>query len=203
MFKLLSPALGSDRQAHGPAGGHYLRHLALLTAVLTGLGVTACENAERQVEQTFKVYTGDARVAPRFSRENSYVSVTGVWTIDGPDQIADPINISRILCIRSENSCTDQRSWISTGRGLSAPTLMEDQDFYQIVRWEGQHVQAEIESGGCRTISLDIRPNAVTTVTRSPPGCSSAIDPPVPVPRLGRLVSGDELDRARREHRRP
>ncbi len=174
----------------------------VLVVALLGVGVlSGCDGAERQeryVEKAFSVHTGmNEKIEPLFIPLTGSVIVQGVWTIEGEDKIADPINISTITCYRDDGYCEDNRAWVTSGAPISRPTLMQSRDLYDIKSSNDHHVTAELVDG-CRVIQLDISADAVTTISKGLPGCAIEDNAPAK-PRLGRLITGQELDTIRRK----
>jgi hypothetical protein len=167
-----------------------------LTAALVLASCDGAAKQEREIERTFGVFTGGEQLRVTVDDRNGFASATGVWTIEGDDKIADPINISKIWCDRSENYCEDQRSFITAGVGR--PMLMATSELYKITSWNDGRVRAELAEPSCRTIELVVSEieKSVTTVTRQRGKCDE-LTPPIDKPRLGVLISGRDLDKRR------
>ena len=123
-----------------------------------------------------------------------YLSVEGIWTVDGDDQIATPVNISTIICREYEQTCTDHRAYLMTLNG--GTYLDQAQDYYEIRSWDAAQIIAFTE-GDCRSIELRIDRSAKTvmTVTTNTPGavgCSETTGL-MAKPRISRLITQDEL----------
>lgn len=181
----------------------FLKSGTNLVLALLGMGIlSGCDNPERQeryVEKTFSVHTGlGEQIKPLFIPQTGTVIVHGVWTIEGDDKIADPINISSITCYQNGGYCEDHRAWITSGAPISHPTLMQSSDLYEIKSYDDSHVIAELVDQ-CRIIQLDISANAVTAVTKEVPGCSEIANNAPDKPRLSRLITGSELDAMRKK----
>ena len=119
----------------------------------------------------------------------------GVWTIDGPDKIAAPINLSTIHCWRNDGYCDVRRTEIMPMR--AGPVMLNRNDIYEIARWAPNEVRATV-SDGCRSheIRIDIPGNSVVEITTNTPGgsCDGVTGYPVGQPRIARMVSGAELE---------
>lgn len=166
-------------------------------SLLMGVMLIACDSAaqqEKEIEEKFGVFTGTDELRVRV--DENFASATGVWTIEGDDKIADPINISKIWCDRNENYCEDNRSYITSGVGR--PVLMAQSEIYTITSWTADKVVAELANPDCRTIQLEIseREKSVTTVTRQQGKCDGST-PNLEKPRLGILITGKQLDKQR------
>lgn len=123
-----------------------------------------------------------------------YLSVEGIWTVDGDDKIASPINVSLIECRAYQQICTDHRAYLMTvGRSTF---LNQAQDYYEIRSWDELLIVA-VSEGPCRSIELRVDRSAETvmTVTTNTPGnvdCSETTGL-MAKPRISRLISQDEL----------
>ena len=169
------------------------------TCLLAIIALGSCDGAslqEKQIERKFGVYTGPDELAITVDSVHGYASVTGVWSIEGDDKIADPINISKIWCDKADSYCEDHRAYLSTGSGR--PMLMASDDLYTVTSWSDDKVTAELMHPGCRTIRLEIsKPEkAVTTITRQQGKCDE-LTPDLKKPRLGLLITGQQLDKQR------
>lgn len=178
------------------------KNLALALALLAAPLIYGCDNSERQeayVEKEFSVDTGMAeKVAPLFLPDTGTVLARGVWTIDGDDKIANPVNISSIYCSRRDEYCEDKQAWIAAGRQFTHPTLMQASDIYLIKMQDENRIIAELVNE-CRLIQLEISSQGVTTITKAAPGCIAGSSNAPEKPRLGRLISGTEFDRMRKK----
>ena len=72
-----------------------MRNLRPFVALAIVVIATACDGGltEATIERKFKVYTGTDKVFIQIDQQLGFASATGVWTVEGDDKIADPINI--------------------------------------------------------------------------------------------------------------
>ena len=170
------------------------------------VGALLCAGCKRDshwmkglIEREFAVHTGVGEtIRVQSVDQGRYVSVEGVWTIDGSDRIAAPINVSRITCIQDEDAyCEVHRAEVLTIGGR--PTLMMDSDIYDVRSWEDGEITA-VTDAQCRTVTLRVseRENTVTVLTTGTADCADPLGVPLAQPRLARLISGAELDAMRR-----
>ena len=177
--------------------------VGLLTALLLG----SCDRDHHwmtgMIEKEFGVHTGVGDTISITAVNNGrYVSVEGVWTIEGDDRIAAPINITRITCTQDDDPyCETTNAMVHTIGGR--PTLMMNGDIYRVTAWTGAEITA-VHDGQCRTQTLRISEaeNSVTELTTERSGCADPLSGPLDRPRLARLISGAELDAKRQRGER-
>lgn len=169
-----------------------VRILVLIT--LTGLGLAGCERFGDHPESIVRVHTGASDKISVYARED-LVRVEGVWTIDGPDKIAAPINLSTIHCWRNDGYCDVRRTEIMPMR--AGPVMLNRDDVYAVARWTPNEVRATA-GDGCRSheIRIDIPGNSVLEITTNAPGgsCDGVTGYAVEQPRIARMISGMELE---------
>lgn len=127
----------------------------------------------------------------------------GSWILEG-EQIADPVNTSRIECLKQTQTCTVIQA------DISVPGLDDENDAYylnlsttryEIISWTNDEVIARGLGGligtRCRTtlLTLNATSKEVYEITRNAneEGCSldSLVSlPPLKAPRVARLVPG-------------
>jgi hypothetical protein len=122
----------------------------------------------------------------------TYASAYGTWVLQG-ENIAWPVNRSRIDCWRAERQCTVFTANVSLPRGrkddVSGPLLMEpDVEYYDIIEWGKTELRARTASQ-CRQTTLSInwlteQVHEVTTDTAKQ-GCP--LSGPLTKPRLATL----------------
>lgn len=129
---------------------------------------------------------------------SGYVVAKGIWTLEGDDKIATPINVSSIECYRDEGFCTDYRAYLMTITGTTF--LNQERDLYEIRSWDRAQIIAVAE-GECRSLELRIDPVAETvmTVTTNNPGQTSCGESTglLLKPRIARLIGTDEHNKLR------
>lgn len=171
--------------------GDIVRTLALMGAALIGLA--GCDRISHP-EHSIRVHTGVLDGIKVYAQDG-YLSVDGVWTIEGDDKIAAPINISTIQCYRDDAYCVVQRTEIMTVTG--SPVMVSREDMYSLTQWTANEVRANTDDG-CRMneIRIDIPGNAVSEVTSNLPGgsCNGVNSFSVDKPRIARMISGTELE---------
>jgi hypothetical protein len=164
------------------------------------------------------------RDTPVIALERMYVDVTedyalatGTWIIEG-DQIAYPINTSRISCARNENSCEVVQAEVdvpSLDENIDNYWLQLSTDSFQVISWSESEVIARGTAGligtVCRTtlLTIDGDSEEVYEITRNIGGEECEYDeddflslPPLEAPRIARLVDGYELTREFWERRK-
>ncbi len=122
-------------------------------------------------------------------------------TLDGPDKIAAPINLTTIECHREDAAppgyCEVTRAEIMTFKSVGT-FLTSRHDVYEVREWSANKVVA-FTQGPCRSneIRIDISGNAVTELTENTPGgsCDGFLELAVNQPRIARMISGTELQR--------
>lgn len=171
--------------------GEFLKALPLTAAALIALA--GCDRVSHP-ERSIRVHTGVTDGISVYEHEG-YLKVDGVWTIEGDDKIAAPINLSMIQCYREDAYCVVHRTEIMTVAG--SPVLMAREDFYTLTQWTTNEVRASTDDG-CRMseVRIDVPGNAVSEVTSNLPGgsCNGATSFSVDKPRIARMISGTELE---------
>jgi hypothetical protein len=167
--------------------------------LIAGLLLTACGRSGDHPESFIRVASGVGDEI-FLSQRDGYLFAEGIWTLDGPDKIAAPINLSNIRCIQRDGMCEVRRVEIMT---LSGDTSMyERSDFYEITAWSENEVRAALEEP-CRTYEMrfDIPGKTVTEMTVNTPGgsCEGELRGPVERPRIARLISGQQLEAVKKE----
>ncbi|WP_374322050.1 hypothetical protein [Brevundimonas sp.] len=172
-------------------------------ASLLLLATTGCDGDHWStgiIEREVQVHAGVGEALSIIAvDEGRYVSVEGVWTIEGDDRIAAPINVSRVTCKRdSDPYCEVMRAGIYTFSG-GRPTLTLDTDIYDVTEWTDGAITA-VSRAGCRTVTLRLSQaeNSVTELTTGTATCDDPLGLPLDKPRLARLISGAELEAKRR-----
>jgi peptidoglycan hydrolase-like protein with peptidoglycan-binding domain len=131
---------------------------------------------------------------------DDFVVVDGTWTLDG-DDIAYPVNTSKISCLRYESECRVMQALLqvpSIDSKDESYYLMLDEGSYRVVSWTDSEVVAR-SSGTCRTVLLTINLNSseVFELTRNNETkmCreSQLTLPSLDRPRIARLVPGYKL----------
>lgn len=180
--------------------------LRILTLALALLMLSGCDRFEDHPERFVRVHT---QTGPNDKisvyEHDGYLKTEGVMTIDGPDKIAAPINLTTIECHRDDATasayCEATRAEILTMKG-NGTYLMSRDDLYIVKEWSMNRVVAIMEEP-CRTneLRIDIPGNAVTEVTENTPGgsCDGALTGPVSQTRIARLISGTQLERMKGE----
>lgn len=130
--------------------------------------LTGCGQSSDHPESFIRVHTGAGENIGIYVHEG-YLTTEGVWTIDGPDKIAAPVNLSTIKCHRDDEYCEVDRVEIMNMSGRTY--LMKRSDIYRLVSWTDNQVRATLQ-GGCRTheIRIDIPGESVVEVTEATPG---------------------------------
>lgn len=136
---------------------------------------------------------------PSVYRGYGYVSAEGTWTIID-ENIAYPIQISKIRCIKAEKVCIEANSYVATFNDNSKMLYVEIEDYY-ITKWNDEEVTADT-SGGCRvaTLIINTKEKEVTSITRNYNESACEITPgksfpKLDKPRISRLVGGYEISR--------
>lgn len=144
----------------------------------------------------------------RISRFSGHIEVEGTWKIEG-EQIAYPVNSSKIVCEKQKGFC------LIASAELSIPSLEKDVEqyslhistsFYDIISWSSDEVIAQAKSD-CRTVLLTINSSANevfevarnndTGQCREQPFSLPSLDKPI----VARLVPGFDATRAWWEQR--
>lgn len=131
----------------------------------------------------------------------TYAAAEGTWVLQG-DEIAFPVNRSRIECWRTERICTvfTANLDVPSEREIGPPAffLATDIDRFEIVSWRTNEVQAS-SSGICRESTLTLNWSTervfqvVTDFSRT--GCAVVGLEPSANPRITTLESGDAIER--------
>ena len=132
-----------------------------------------------------------------FVSEPGYVSVSGTWVMDN-DQLAYPINHSRIECTKSEGTCVINEVHIEIPSLDDKKSVFGDEyratqqipDTYKILSWSPSEIVFE-SPGECRTVQMTINTSTkeVFQVTRNSGGdCTFGIEK-LKSPRVARLVA--------------
>lgn len=165
---------------------------AALVLISLALALAGCErdHPEAFVKPNAGSYDKISMYPPD-ADERGFLGAQGIWTIDGDDRIATPINVSRIECNRADELCMDYRANLMNVNGTVF--LNQDSDLYLLKSWEDGQVVA-VSEDGCRTIELriDTVAQTVMTVTGNTPGIPSCND--MPKPRISRLIAQRELE---------
>lgn len=171
-----------------------MRPLLVLAPALALLA--GCDRGDHP-EAFIKPYAGGGyekiSIFPDAPESSGYLFAEGIWTIDGDDKIATPINVSKIECWRQDGACTDYRANLMNVGGTVF--LNQDRDRYVIRSWTNEQIVAVAE-GECRTLELRIDPVAETvmSVATNNPGqtnCAQATGL-LPKPRISRLIATKE-----------
>jgi hypothetical protein len=137
-----------------------------------------------------------------------YAGAEGTWMIEG-DQIANPVNTSKIECDRAARTCTVIQA------DVSVPGLDDDDDSYwiglttvpyEVISWSEDEIIARGLGGlagtRCRTtlLTLSAKSNEVYEITRNAneEGCQLGDVlslPPLEAPQIARLVNGFDATR--------
>lgn len=169
------------------------------TAILIALALAGCDRFGDHPEAFIQVSSG-IRDEIQISQRDGYLFAEGIWTLDGEDKIAAPINLSDIECIQADGMCEVSRVEIMTMSGRT--TMFRRRDFYEITQWRDGEVRAALEEP-CRTYELrmDVPGKTVTDMTVNTPGgdCSTEIRGAVAQPRIARLISGEQLDAMKKD----
>lgn len=164
------------------------------SALLLALALAGCDRFGDHPEAFIRVSSGIGDEI-QISQRDGYLFAEGVWTLDGSDKIASPINLSEIRCIQSDGMCEISRVEIMTMSGRT--TMYQRSDFYKITAWSDREVRAVLEEP-CRTYEMrfDIPGKGVTDTTFNTPGgsCEGELRGPVEKPRIARLISGEQLE---------
>lgn len=167
-------------------------------ALIALLATVSCGSREDDIEKNFRVHTGGAggRIPIQLNDQYGFASATGIWTIEGEDKIADPINITQIYCNRQESYCEEHRSWVTNL--TDRPSLMADSEMYKVTDWSADKV-VSISEGPCRSTEIIISKsdNTVIAITRQGANCSDDGLAKLEAPRYQRLISGEQLDKNR------
>lgn len=144
-----------------------------------------------------KVYASGLGDALTISRFQGYLQVEGTWILED-DNIAYPINTSKITCDRTRRECeVIQADVVVPAIDDSDDSYMVnvDSNTYSVVSWDAGEVVAR-DSGTCRTSILTINSNSaeVFAVTRNneTKECREGYLtlPGLEKPRIARLVPG-------------
>ena len=139
-------------------------------------------------------------------RLEGFIQANGTWIIEG-EQIAYPINTSKIVCWRDRMNCQVIQANVRVPNVDSDDTsysLSLDTIDYEIISWGQDEVLAR-NSGmsNCRTnlLTINTNTNEVFEVTRNnnSEGCKlgdMTISPPLEQPRIARLVDGFDATNA-------
>src|SRR3990167_9923001 len=137
--------------------------------------------------------------APSVYRSGGYVSAEGTWIIVG-ENIAYPIQISKIRCIKDEKTCIEANAYIATFGDNSRMLNVELEDYY-ITKWDDEEVTADT-SGGCRvaTLIINTKQKEVSSITRNYNESECEIIPGKSIPKLekprvSRLVGGYDVSK--------
>lgn len=175
--------------------------ITISAAAIALLMVAGCDRFGEHPERFIRVHTGIGEKITVYVRDG-YLSTEGVMTLDGPDKIAAPINLTTIECHREDAGlslgyCEVTRAELMTMK-KSGTFLMRRRDIYDVREWSPRRVIALTEEP-CRSneIRIDIPGNAVVEVTENTPGgsCDGVLEHAVSQPRIARLISGTELER--------
>lgn len=129
---------------------------------------------------------------------DTYASAEGTWVLQGED-IAYPVNRSQIQCWRADGRCIVFTANLALPGGrqddASGFLLMTDVEYYDIVEWGRNQMQARTSSS-CRQITLTVNwaTEQVHTVATdiSKEGCPMV--GPLTKPRIATLESGDPIE---------
>lgn len=132
-------------------------------------------------------------------RGTGYVSAEGTWVIEGDDDIAFPVNKSKIVCRKYASECLLVQADVmipSVGKSDDSYMLSVDYDFYDVVSWNQNEVIAQ-DSGDCRVTTLTINSNSneIYEITRNneTESCQQGFNlPSLETPRIARMVPGYE-----------
>jgi hypothetical protein len=174
-----------------------MRAVGLLAIVL--IGAAGCDRFGDHPERFIHVHTGVGDQITVYERDG-YLRTQGVVTLDGPDKIAAPVNLTTITCHREDAAppgyCEVTRAEIMTMKNTGT-YLMSREDIYEVKEWTVTRVIAFTEEP-CRSteIRIDIPGNSVIEVTENTPGgsCDGVLEHPVSQPRIARMISGTELE---------
>lgn len=168
--------------------------VALLSASVLLAGCDKPDHPEAFIKPHAGSYA-EIGMFPDAPLTSGYLIAEGIWTIEGDDRIATPINVSRIECYRSNETCTDYRANLNNVSGTVF--LSQSSDTYIIRSWDSRQIVAVAE-GECRNIELkiDYVVKTVMSVTANNPGQTTCteITGLMTKPRVSRLISGQELD---------
>lgn len=175
-----------------------LMKLAIILAASIALPLVAGCGGDHP-ERFIRVHTGGGEKITVYERDG-YLRTEGVMTIDGPDRIAAPINLTTIDCHREDAGqlgyCEVTRVELMTMK-YSGTVLMSRRDLYKLKEWSPNRVVAVLRSQ-CRSheIRIDIPGNTVIEVTENTPGgsCDGVLEHAVSQPRISRMISGAELE---------
>lgn len=172
----------------------------LVFAGIALLSLSGCDRFGDHPERFIRVHTGAGEKITVYERDG-YLRTEGVMTLDGPDKIAAPINLTTITCYREDAAppgyCEVTRAEIMTIKSTGT-VVMSRLDIYEVKEWTANRVIA-LTQEPCRTheIRIDIPGNAVTEMTENTPGgsCDGVLEHAVSQPRIARMISGAELER--------
>lgn len=178
--------------------------ITIPTAAIALLSSAGCDRFGDHPERFIRVHTGAGEKITVYERDG-YLRTEGVMTIDGPDKIAAPINLTMIECHREDAAppgyCEVTRAELMTMK-KSGTFLMSRRDIYEVKDWGPNRVVAFTEEP-CRSheIRIDIPGSTVVEVTENTPGgsCDGVLEHAVSQPRIARLISGTELERMKGE----
>jgi hypothetical protein len=132
-------------------------------------------------------------MSPDEPNARGFLIAEGIWTMEGDDKIATPINVSRIECYRNDGMCTDYRANLMNVSGTVF--LNQASDIYEIRSWDSRQIIAVAE-GECRTLELriDTGTETVMSVATNNPGQTSCGETAglLPKPRIARLIASKE-----------
>lgn len=163
------------------------------------LTIGQVEELQRRYTRTrdTKVYTGGFGDALTIIRIQGYLQVKGTWILED-ENIAYPINTSKITCDRTRRECEVTQAEVivpAIDDSDDSYMLNVDSNTYSVVSWDASEVVAR-DSGTCRTSILTINSNSkeVFEVTRNneTKECREGYLtlPGLDKPRIARLVPG-------------
>lgn len=151
-----------------------------------------------RLNETIVFPGGSGSLNVRIFKMDDYASVQGTWVLED-DEIAFPINLSKIECRRSGKYC------IVSQAELNIPKFGEEKDsyhlhlrttMYDIVDWKKSEIVAE-SAGECLTSTLYINSeaNEVFEFVRNNTSedCGLASLPPISKPQVARLMPGFDI----------
>lgn len=134
---------------------------------------------------------------PKISTFRGFASVEGTWIIEG-ERIADPINTSKIRCLKARQECDLTQASVRIPKVEASDGTYFLSLFsrtYSVISWTKDEIRAQT-SGKCRTtlLSLNLNSNEVFEVTSNNRNRECLRDPltlpALDKPRIARLIPG-------------
>lgn len=78
--------------------------------------------------------------------DRGYVSASGTWVMESPDEMANPIRTSKITCVYRDKVCRESTAEITN---LFSRQLSLNTDIHQIIKWDSDQIVYENDESIC------------------------------------------------------